>query len=283
MLIVLKGADFSANKIGTVVLPRENVDVTTSEILSNYTKSLSINVQYALDDLVIGLKSNGIWAKIVYAYFPCLANSVTEALYEAKGGIALSEAVNSASIITTGYQVDNYGLKTRGWVSGDGYSIVMPQYTYGINTNSFFIASLFKKENTPSIYAGALIERAYVSINEGSFMIGSNSSGIKKRSTITADIGSYNVLIGNTRNPGNSVSYIDTLFNGISTYTYQTLGTTYSNPNIIVKQPYIATSGYSQYNQNQWPVSVQLFGNELTANEMVILNTLLQNFNAKIV
>ena len=102
MLIVLKGADFSANKIGTVVVPRENFDVTTSNILSKYTKSVSIDIQYALDDLIIGLKANGIWSKIVFAYFPVLANSVAEALYEAKGGIALSEVVNAGSIVTTG-------------------------------------------------------------------------------------------------------------------------------------------------------------------------------------
>ena len=284
MLIVLKGADFSANKIGAVVIPRENLDVTTSEILSNYTKSLSIDVQYAVDDLIIALKANGLWSKIVYAYFPCLANTISESLFEAKGAIALSGAVNADSIVTTGYQLENYGLKTRGWVSGDGYSIVMPQYTYGMNTNSFFIASLYRKDNTTSLYAGSLGTAAYINMNEKSIMMGSVVSGIKKISTgATPGIGTYNVLIGNARNPGNAESYIDILLNGVSTYTFNTFGTGYSNPNLNVKQPYIATSGYSQYHYNQWPVAVQLFGNELTSNETVTLNTLLQNFNAKII
>lgn len=284
MLIVLKGADFSANKIGTVIIPRENLDVTTSEILSNYTKSLSTDVQYALDDLIIGLKANGIWSKIVFAYFPCLANSVTEALYEAKNGVSLSEVVNAGSIVTTGYQLENYGLKTRGWVSGDGYGIVMPKYTYGVNSNSFFMTSLFRKDATTSLYIGALSGKALIAAYDKSFMMGDISSGIEKKSTVqTPAVGSYNVLIGNARNPGNSESYIDILFNGISTYTYRTLGTTYSNPNSVITIPCIAANAYEKYHYNQWPVAVQLFGNELTTGEMVELNSLLQNFNAKIV
>ena len=169
-------------------------------------------------------------------------------------------------------------------MSGDGYSIVMPQYTYGVNTNSFFIASLFRKDNTTSLYVGALGNSAYINTSENSFMMGSISSGIKKTSTgATPNVGSYNVLIGNARNPGNAESFIDILLNGVSTYTYKALGTAYSNPNSIVKQPCIATSGYSQYYCNTWPVAVQLFGNELTYNEMVTLNTLLQDFNAKLI
>ncbi len=284
MLIVLKGADFSANKIGTVVVPRDSLDSTTQSILDNYTKVLSTSVKYSFDDLIIALKANGIWSKIVFAYFPFLANSVEEALYEAKGGIALSGVVNAGSIVTTGYQLENYGLKTRGWVSGDGYDIVMPQYTYGVNTNSFFIASLFRKDSTTSLYVGSLGNKAYIKTDETAFMMGSDLSSIRKISTgANPNVGSYNVLIGNARNPGNAENYIDILSNGVSTYNYQTLGTAYSNPNSVEKQPFIATTGYSQWHYNTWPVAVQLFGNELTSNEMVTLNTLLQDFNAKLI
>lgn len=281
MLIVIKGADFSANKIGSIVVPRSFLDPTTEAILANYTKNISTEIKYSFDDLIIALKANGIWSKIVFAYFPFLANSIPEALFEAKGGISLSGVVNAGSVVTTGYQLENYGLKTRSWVSGDGYNIVPPQYGYGINTNSFFIASLIKKYNTTSTYVGGITGHAFVSLNEKFVMLGTLSQGIRKTSTIS--ISEYNVLIGNVKNPGNAENYIDIMLNGTSAYTYSALGTPYSNPNLEVKQPGIATAGYSNSFQNQWPVAVQLFGNELTNSEVTTLNALLTNFNSKLI
>lgn len=280
MLIVLKGADFSANKIGVISIPRTSLNVTTTAILAAYTKVMTVDKQNAFDDFIIGLKNSGIWNKIAFAYFPFLANSVTEALYEAKIGTPKSATLNAASL-QTAYILDSYGLKTSAWVSADGLSQTPLQYTYGVNTNSFFIA-LLSKGNSTSLFGASLDVASYMGLN-GSILLGTVASGIRKTTQVTISP-SYNTVIGNSRTPANLNSSIDLMVNGVLTTTEENLGTTYVNPVLNIKKIGIATGGnYGQYFYNTRPVSVQLIGSELTISEITTLNTALQTLNNKII
>ena len=83
MIIKLVGADFSANNIGKVTLKREVSDATKS-LLSNYTRSLTTSQQLAVEDFIIGLKSNGLWASIGNLYIPALAGNLNETMFNIK-------------------------------------------------------------------------------------------------------------------------------------------------------------------------------------------------------
>lgn len=85
MIIVLKGADFSANNIGKIEVPRE-LDVRTKELLSRYSATLDTNKQYAVDDFVTGLYNNGLADKITCLLLPCLSSSLEEAMVNALTG-----------------------------------------------------------------------------------------------------------------------------------------------------------------------------------------------------
>lgn len=279
MIIVIKGADFSVNKIGNVVIPRDNLDTTTQSILNNYTKSVNQGVIYAFDDLVKSLKTNGIWNKIVFAYFPFLANTVSEALFEAKNNTPLSGTINSASVITTGYELDQYGLKTKKWVSGDGLNISSLAYTYGINSNSAFISVLVKKGVTnDTLYFASTPNNAHLG-NVGlkpRLLLTNSGNSIEK--TGVNSFANYNIITGNVRMPGNSEQTLDICHNGNTSYTFSNTGS-YANQNSLIKECRVATAGYGQYFYNTWPVAIQLIGHELTQNEVLIMNNILTSFN----
>lgn len=77
MIIVLKNADFSANNIGKITIPRDPSQEALA-MLANYTRSLTDEQVLAFDDFQQGLKDAGIWAKITHLYMPILAGQLSE-------------------------------------------------------------------------------------------------------------------------------------------------------------------------------------------------------------
>lgn len=90
MIIVLKGADFSANNIGKIEVSRE-LDVKTNQLLSRYSKVLDTSKQYAVDDFVTGLYNNGLADKITCLLLPCLSSSLDEAMINAMNGDSMGQ------------------------------------------------------------------------------------------------------------------------------------------------------------------------------------------------
>jgi hypothetical protein len=90
MIVVLKGADFSANNIGKIEVPRE-LDVKTKQLLSRYSKVLDTSKQYAVDDFVTGLYDNGLADKITCLLLPCLSSSLDEAMINAMNGDSMGQ------------------------------------------------------------------------------------------------------------------------------------------------------------------------------------------------
>ena len=63
MILRLSGADFSANNIGKIDIVRELSEDTIS-LLSNFTREITNEQRFAVQDFINGLKSNGIWSYI---------------------------------------------------------------------------------------------------------------------------------------------------------------------------------------------------------------------------
>lgn len=87
MILILKDADFSANNIGKVELPREVSKFTLSALAASGNKSLTGKKVLALDTFFgnIGAISNsGIWPKLKLFTLPLIAGSLDKALVNYK-------------------------------------------------------------------------------------------------------------------------------------------------------------------------------------------------------
>lgn len=114
MILRLIGADFSANNIGTIQIIKE-LTKETKELLSHYTRDISENQKYAVQDFITGLKSEGIWSHIENLYIPALAGDLSETLYDVKGGVV------DANPSADAYDIDTHGLHR---VDGASASVV---------------------------------------------------------------------------------------------------------------------------------------------------------------
>lgn len=88
MIIVLKEADFSASKIGTIVMPEE-IKQSTLDFIALYNRQLSeekqIAVQHFLD--AIGYtEQDGIYSKMEYMILPIMSTNLTDATFEIVSG-----------------------------------------------------------------------------------------------------------------------------------------------------------------------------------------------------
>ena len=85
MIIVLKGADFSAKNIGKVNL-RVNLTEKTKNVFSKMTRFDATSEEaWAFDDFYNTLNATGIWEKINKLHLPVLANTKDEAFYDIVG------------------------------------------------------------------------------------------------------------------------------------------------------------------------------------------------------
>lgn len=87
MILILKDADFSANNLGKVELPREVSNFTLSALAASGNKSLTGEKVLALDTFFsnIGAISNsGIWPKLKLFTLPLIAGSLDKALVNYK-------------------------------------------------------------------------------------------------------------------------------------------------------------------------------------------------------
>lgn len=107
MILRLSGADFSANNIGQIQFIRELTSDTLA-LLDRYTKELTTDQKFAVQDFISGLKTNGVWSSIGNLYLPILAGSLPECLYNIKNG-------NVDAVPTDEY----YELSTLGLASKD--------------------------------------------------------------------------------------------------------------------------------------------------------------------
>lgn len=112
MIIVLSGADFSANNIGKIDLPVE-LDDTTKSILSMLTKygATSMQAQH-LNNFVLGLKSNGIYEKLTYLFLPIFAKELGEAFTNTIDGD------NESPSDVTPYEIRQYGYGIKSSFEG---------------------------------------------------------------------------------------------------------------------------------------------------------------------
>ena len=98
MILVLKGADFSANNIGKIDLPRELSDFTKAALSASGNTSLSDEQKLALDNFFINIgavSNTGIWRKIKVLFLPILAADKERAFTNYVGNTRISATLSN--------------------------------------------------------------------------------------------------------------------------------------------------------------------------------------------
>lgn len=128
MVIVLKGADFSANNIGKIDIPVEISSFTKAAILASGRSSMAIEQQVALDkffDSLGAIDGSGVWGKIRKMYIPFLTDSLAHTFVNYKTNIA--EATPKS---------EYYGFKSKGIANISGDRVLVAN---GICTDTNFV------------------------------------------------------------------------------------------------------------------------------------------------
>lgn len=108
MIIVLKGADFSANNIGKIDVSN-TLSVRTKEIASKFSKPLRDYTLFALQDLIDWLDSENILTNMDGLYLPCLAGTLEESFINvAKSPFNVDWVPNPAI-----YELRSNGIRTK--------------------------------------------------------------------------------------------------------------------------------------------------------------------------
>jgi hypothetical protein len=87
MIIVLKDADFSQVGIGKIEINRELSGLTDILFENSAYGDIDSRLKFAIDDLVVGMKSKGLWNKLYSCYFPILSTSGSSILIDVKATI----------------------------------------------------------------------------------------------------------------------------------------------------------------------------------------------------
>jgi hypothetical protein len=106
MIIKLASADFSANNIGQLDFQRA-LSVDTVALLAHYTRELTNDQKFSVQDFIAGLVSEAIWTSIDNLYIPVLGIGIGEAFFNVKKGVL--DFTPSA----TYYEMDSYGIRPK--------------------------------------------------------------------------------------------------------------------------------------------------------------------------
>lgn len=172
MILILKGADFSANNIGQIEISRKFQEETIA-ILSKYTKILTQEQNYAIDTFVVSLKSLGIYSKLYSIVLPILANDKTEALKNAlSGNVAFGGNLNGIS----------FGGNALGVIQDANKATLLSPGIFGNNmTIAVYVAT---KDHTDKSIARPLIGRS--NSGSGNFYqlrnVGDNAENVASQS-----------------------------------------------------------------------------------------------------
>lgn len=148
MIIVLNGADFSANNIGKVEIAVK-ISERTKAICAAYGKSFTTSQQVALQNLIDWLDDEGILSEMDALYLPCMASSLDKVLVNA------AKAPYDVDFVPSS---DYFALRSKGlyqFLSGAGSDSLKMECTKPANDSHILFY------NTEEYNTGALSPSIY--------------------------------------------------------------------------------------------------------------------------
>lgn len=251
MILRLSGADFSANNIGKIDIVRELSEDTIS-LLSNFTREITNEQRFAVQDFINGLKSNGIWSYIENLYIPSLAGDLSETLYDVKGR-NLDATPNS-----TYYELVGYSLRIKADYNASQSEIVTAKVKTNASQANLHLMAYVKDMGYNANYAVMLLLLSNgdtASLNSvgvhANYICGFNGNSSEKNYSGTYSMFSsdteYNGFIGYVSNTSKIFTVVDKEYKTMdivpsSDYTYTNVDT-YIGTNAINKSRFVG--GYN--------------------------------------
>lgn len=130
MILVVKGADFSANKIGTIDIPIELSDWTLAVIAKYPSFTFTDTIKKSLELFYRELVRKGIIEKLQYLSFPVFGNTISEAVANVLSNTYTPSVPSGASSVYT--QTMGYGIKRSAAVSAVTSLISLPSESESI-------------------------------------------------------------------------------------------------------------------------------------------------------
>lgn len=196
MIIVLKGADFSANNIGQIDIDIEISPFTTAAIAASGNASMTNAQQMQLERFftAMGAKTgSGIWAKMDMVYLPFIGAGLPYAMVNYKtnatdftpdssywamsrGGIKPSDTVPAASGFTVPNYVFDYTDKSIVLLNTEslGY-FASTQTSIGVSTAADSTLNSYKNMGFMSSAAGSGYAKAYFRLAAGAQAVAASS------------------------------------------------------------------------------------------------------------
>lgn len=286
MIIVLKDADFSANKIGTVEIPVEIDDYTQAAITASGNASMTVSQQQALMRFftAIGANSNsGVSTKLTRIYLPIICNNVAaKALVNYKTNVVDADA--SANV---NYTMESKGLRvaTLAENTGNGAAISLGK----VQLNMQDISCLYLNTASYAVGGGRVFSFANGVANDSQFgrfnaQIASGKYNIDVNANNSYKVATSGTLIddGSIALRGFSVNSSSGKFlvKDSSTINDVTVASwnDYANAGAVANNSdlWLLTeqgSGMIVSNRNYVPFGVIIFGSSLTSEEIATINT----------
>lgn len=163
MILVLRGADFSANNIGKVTF---GFDERTKLIMSKYGRDFSTEEGVAIQAFMNGLDSSGILPKLSGLYMPAFASSLDTAF------VNLADAEFNTDILsnTTGISFADGSIKNDG-TNSNFYVTIGKEVTakrnnvlmasYGLLVSSENIQFISASMQCNNLYAPVVVQSSY--------------------------------------------------------------------------------------------------------------------------
>lgn len=124
MILVVNGADFSANKIDTIDIPIELSEWTKAVIAKYPSFTFTDAIKRKLELFYRELSTNGILDKIQYLSFPVFGNSISEAVANVLSDSYTPNVPSGANSVYT--QTMGYGIKRSAAVASESSLISLP-------------------------------------------------------------------------------------------------------------------------------------------------------------
>lgn len=224
MILIVKGADFSANKIGTINVPIE-LSEWTLNVISKYPHfTFTDAVKKKLEVFYRTLVANNLLNKMQYLAFPVFGNDISEAVANVLSDTYTPTVPSGASSVYT--QTMGYGIKRSAAVSGVTNLISLPSENSSIMSLKDYHAMAFPVDAVATGSTFASTHDAFEDLDGWGFASYINTfglgHGIYSWSQCLVDIGG-SILTGPRAFGGKNTAVIMSLDGNMRTGAYPML------------------------------------------------------------
>jgi len=270
MVIINKNADYSQNAIG-VHYP---VSELANTYLSKYTKTLSNDRKSAFSLLIDTLNNAGILDKVTDMFFPCLASTLYEVIYNAKR----DEQGLYTNIEKELHLMGDGVVGAYGFVDNPITPTYQPLHRANNNLQSYFLGYYDGGEQATLAYFRGWCPRASGATRKWVLSFDLNNYA---QHDVTLEANKFYVRNVNFKSKASlTLDDVTIFFNGVQSSISKVGNWAPNTSNTTDDKVAVGTCDNGQYFNNQTsPVTLFIYANALTDEEIQLVNSAIVRFN----